>query len=176
MFIPYNIQQGDSITLSFYHENYNPAEWTLKLSARGFNSFDITYNDDGNNGFTYTISPVESSAFAPGYYNYSLYAENLTDRTSIEVGTLKVSIDILAITDPVDIRSHAKKVLDAIESVIEGVANTDAKQMILGGRQLTRYSHKELLELRSKYKSEYELEEIKSGRISGKGNQVKVSL
>jgi len=176
MIIPYRITQGDSVDLSYYNENYSPDDWTLKASIRGYSSFDITFQNDGNGGFFYKITPAESSSFNPGFYSYSVYLYNAEDKRTIESGPLEIAIDISAITDPIDTRSHAKKVIDAVESVIEGMANTDAKQMMIDGRQLTRFSHSELLRLRAKYKLEYESELSKSGGIKAGSGMVKNSL
>jgi hypothetical protein len=75
-----------------------------------------------------------------------------------------------------DLRSHAKKVLDNIQAVIEGRATIDQSSMSIAGRSLSRMSVDELMTFRDRYKAEY-LKEIKLARIrngQGTGNTPKV--
>ena len=77
-----------------------------------------------------------------------------------------------------DLRSHAKKVLDALQAVIENRANIDQSSMSIAGRSLSRMSVDESLKFRDRYKAEY-LKEIKLARIKnkqGSGNTIKVNF
>ena len=77
-----------------------------------------------------------------------------------------------------DLRSHAKKVLDAIEAVIENRATVDQSSFSIAGRSLSRMSIDELLTLKNRYKAEY-LKEIKEARIKNKqrsGNTIGVKF
>ena len=75
-----------------------------------------------------------------------------------------------------DVRSHAKKVLDAIEAVLENRASQDQMSYSIAGRSLSRMSIDDLMTFRNRYRAEY-LREIKLARIKNKqdsGNTIKV--
>ena len=94
----------------------------------------------------------------------------------VDSGRTEITIN-LANTNA-DLRSHAKKVLDAIEAVIEGRATIDQSSFSLGGRSLSRMSVEELMTFRDRYKAEY-MKEIKLARIrnkQGSGNTIKVQF
>ena len=77
-----------------------------------------------------------------------------------------------------DLRSHAKKVLDNIEAVLENRASIDQSSFSIAGRSLSRMSIDELLSFRDRYHAEY-LEEIKKARIKNKqrsGNTIEVKF
>jgi hypothetical protein len=61
-------------------------------------------------------------------------------------------------------RTHAKRVLDAIEAVLENRANLDQQSYTVEGKRLDRTPISELLKLRREYQAEYNLEQINSYR------------
>ena len=71
-----------------------------------------------------------------------------------------------------DGRTHVKKVLDAIEAVLENRASKEVLDSDIEGVQLRRIPHAELLEMREKYLSYYRqelaAESIKAGRQTGR--------
>jgi hypothetical protein len=71
-----------------------------------------------------------------------------------------------------DNRSHAKKVLDAIEAVLEGRATRQDQSYSIAGRTLALTPIPDLMKLRAVYKDEYEGEvataNIRIGRASGR--------
>ena len=76
-----------------------------------------------------------------------------------------------------DDRSHARKVLEAIEAVIEGRATKDQEEYTIGSRTLKRTPVKELLELRDKYRGEVHAEELAENARNGKqGGKLVVRL
>jgi len=54
----------------------------------------------------------------------------------------------------VDNRSHARKVLENIETYLENSGNLSAASYEIAGRKLQRFSLPELLAMRDKYKGE----------------------
>ena len=71
-----------------------------------------------------------------------------------------------------DDRTHAKKVLEAIEAVLENRAGKDQEEYSIAGRSLKRTPLDELYALRSKYRAEVFAERLaedaRNGRQGGK--------
>ena len=59
---------------------------------------------------------------------------------------------------PSPIDSHASRMLAAIESVLEGKVTSDVASYSIAGRSITKIPIAELIELREKYRKEYENE------------------
>lgn len=126
-----------------------------------------------------TIAATDSAAYGAGNYKWQAYVTNGTDRRNIESGTFKVLPNYAAgSTTVLDTRSHAKKVLDAIEAVLEGKATSDQQQYTIEGRSLTRIPWPELMTMRDKYRAEYQRELNKEDIAAGRGasNKIKVRL
>jgi len=120
----------------------------------------------------------ETTNLTAGDWEWQLYAIRTSDseRVTLDYGITKFAIGELDTNN--DLRSHAKKVLDAIEAVIEGRATIDQSSFSLGGRSLSRLSVDELMTFRDRYHAEY-LKEVKLARIrnkQGSGNTIKVNF
>ena len=120
----------------------------------------------------------ETTSLVAGDWKWQLYAIRTSDsqRITIDYGITKFSLGELDTNN--DLRTHAKKVLDAIEAVIEGRATIDQSSFSLSGRSLSRMSIDELMTFRDRYKAEY-LKEVKLARIrnkQGSGNTIKVNF
>ena len=66
-----------------------------------------------------------------------------------------------------DLRTHAKKVLDAVQAVIENRATIDQSSFSIAGRSLSMMSIDELFLVRDRYRAEYN-QEVKKARIRNK--------
>jgi hypothetical protein len=75
--------------------------------------------------------------------------------------------------NPVDDRSHIKKVLDAIEAVIEGRASRSEKEYSLGDKKLVSMTHEELFKQWNRYKFLYK-QELQAKGLEPVSNQIKV--
>lgn len=120
----------------------------------------------------------ETTNLSAGDWEWQLYAIRTSDseRITLDYGITKFVLGELDTNT--DLRTHAKKVLDAIEAVIEGRATIDQSSFSLGGRSLSRMSIDELMTFRDRYKTEY-LKEVKLSRIrnkQGSGNTIKVNF
>ena len=75
-----------------------------------------------------------------------------------------------------DTRSHAKIMLDKIESILEGKADSDVSSYSIGNRSLAKMTPEELTNWRDYYKAEYnrELRKEQIDRGEGTGNTIKV--
>ena len=158
-------------------------------------TFALTYEfheDSGGGGnakFSITATEADSTyyievgssttaSYNTGDYIWEAYITRSADSERIMVDSGRTEITTNLANTNADLRSHAKKVLDAIENVLEGRATIDQASMSIAGRSLSRTPIPDLMELRDRYKTEY-LKEIKLARIrnkQGSGNTIKVKF
>lgn len=142
---------------------------------------------DGSTAANFTLTATESndeyiievsntSSYTSGEYNWVSYITRSSDSARIKLSEGFTEIQENYATTTSSVRSHAKKVLDAIEAVIENRATMDQSSMSIAGRSLSRLTIDELLQFRDRYKAEY-LKEVKKARIKNKkdsGNTIKI--
>jgi hypothetical protein len=142
---------------------------------------------DGSTAANFTLTATESNdeyiievsnttSYTSGEYNWVSYITRSSDSARIKLSEGFTEIQENYATTTSSVRSHAKKVLDAIEAVIENRATMDQSSMSIAGRSLSRLTIDELLQFRDRYKAEY-LKEVKKARIKNKkdsGNTIKV--
>lgn len=167
---------GDTLDQNVSVSDYPASDgWTLKyrLTPR-FTSptqAPITITASTNaDGASYDVqaSPATTAAWAAGFYTWARWVEKSGARQTLnESGTLEIKADPSATTQGYDSRTHARKVLDAIEAVIENRASLDQENYTINGRQLSRTPLKELMRLRTVYANEVEAEYRAANNITG---------
>jgi len=124
----------------------------------------------------YIIETSSTTSYTAGQYNWVSYITRSNDLARIKLSEGFTEIQQNYATTTSSVRSHVKKVLDAIEAVIENRATMDQSSMSIAGRSLSRLTVDELMTFRDRYKTEY-LKEVKQARIKNKkdsGNSIKV--
>lgn len=104
-------------------------------------------------GADYVVNelPATTATWAPGFYSWSSWVEKASERRTLESGQIEIKPDPATTGAPLDSRSHARKVLDAIEAVLEGRASVDQQEVTLAGRSLKLTPIADLLALHDKY-------------------------
>lgn len=154
--------------------DYPASTWTLKYwfkktGSSGAN-FSITATIDGDN-FAVSVAASTTSGYTAGDYTWAAVVTSGAEAHEVDRGTLKLlpRYDQAANLDD---RTHAKKVLDAIEAVIEGRAAKDQQEYAIGGRMLKLTPIADLLVLRGRYKaevaSELAAEQLANGLATGR--------
>jgi len=170
--VPTEVVIGDFIQFKItqFSSDYDNALFTMRFVARistGGSSeikVDATALEDD---YLFTIASATSAAFTVGEYHYQLEIERNSDneRVVVDRGQITVSTDF---DDNVDPRHHAEIMLDKIESILEGKADSDVSSYSINGRSLSKFSPDELVQWRDYYKREVGLikrkEAIKHGR------------
>lgn len=153
--------------------DYPPASYSLKYSLRlegtGATEIEITANESGSD-YLVEVAAVTTAGYTAGRYRWQLYITRTSDsqRITLDSGIVDVKPNRdAATTDP---RSHFRKVLDAIEAVIEGRASKDQEEYSIGSRSLKRTPIKDLMDLRNWYAAKVRAEEneangLRSGKI-----------
>lgn len=125
--------------------------WTLSYALNGPNgaAASATVTADGNGW----LAVLDASALVAGRWAWSLFASQAVfGRYTIDSGELDVRPDPAAPGAGYDPRSHARRVLDAINATIEGRASAaDLKVTFADGRSIERIPHSELLTMRKHY-------------------------
>ena len=153
--------------------DYPPASYTLKYSLRldtAATEIEIAASASGTD-FLVEVASVTTASYTAGTYRWQAYITRTSDSQRVLIGSGTVKVVANRDASTVDPRSHAKKVLDAIEAVIESRATKDQEEYAINGRSLKRTPIADLLVLRGRYKAEVLAEEraerIKNGLDGG---------
>lgn len=178
---PSQFIQGDTVKWTKSLSDYLPADgWVLSyafvLEGGSSNQKTATSTDNGDGTHLVTITAATSAGFSVGIYHWQAYVTKSGERYTVESGQVEVNPDFATLTAGYDNRGHVKKVLDAIEAVLENRASEEQNYIMIGSTQITNIPHGELLALRSQYRSEYqrELQAAKIARGESGGTSIKV--
>jgi|TARA_Y100000289_G_scaffold11398_1_gene10523 hypothetical protein len=189
--VNYPVQEPDTIVIG------DRLVWRRDDLANTYpiGSYALTYEfheDSGGGGshkFTITATEAEdtyfievasstTASYTDGDFIWNAFITRSSDSQRIRVDTGRTTVVKNLANTNADLRSHAKKVLDAVQAVLENRASVDQASFSIAGRSLSRMSIDELLSFRDKYKAEY-LQEIKKARIKNKqrsGNTIEVKF
>lgn len=172
--IPSKITAGTTLDLRLTLAAFLAPDWSASLILRGPSQITITGTADGAQ-HRLAKSATDTADWTKGFYAYALRVERDGEVVEVETGTLEVLPDLAAITSPHDATGHLRKVLAAIEAVIEARATTDQMSYKIGNRELQRMPVTDLLKLRSTYQAELRRAEAAArGGSSLLGRTVKV--
>jgi len=144
---------------------------TTRLVRRDAVSAAIVFSATASgDDYQFNVAPATTLAWVTGRYTWSLYVTKAGERYTVDSGELEVRVDPATATAPLDQRSHARKVLLAIEAVLENRATTDQQAISIAGRQVTRMPIIDLLVLRDRYRAEVANEDASAGIAAGKKN------
>ncbi len=170
--IPEEIVVGDFVQfkLTEYSDDYPNNLYTMRFVARiakGNNTeITITATADGDD-YLFSVSSAVSADYDVGHYHYQIEIERNADneRIIIDRGIIDIKTDY---DNNVDVRHHAEIMLDKIETILEGKADSDVSSYSINGRSLTKFSPQELIDWRTFYRQEVSAikkrERIKHGR------------
>lgn len=171
---PTQLRAGDTIkwkkTLGDYPAG--ASEWSLKYALRGTAGvIDIEASADGTDHLV-SISPTTSTAYASGHYDVLGFVEKGSDRYTVFAGRMEILPDLETEGSSYDGRTHAKKVLDKIEAVLENRATKEILESTIEGVSIKRIPHEDLLMMRSKYlnwhRQEIAAEKLSAGMGTGR--------
>jgi hypothetical protein len=178
--VPAKLMAGDSVSWKRSFPDYPAPAWVLTyaLVNKDF-SYIITGTDDGSDHLV-EISAETSLLWESGVYFWKAILTNssLEERYTVEEGRIEILADYATAPDKtsVDPRSHAQKVIDILEPVIEGKVSKDVANYAIAGRSLSTMSMTEIRETYIFYKqiraSEIKREKIRQGKRTG--NRIKV--
>lgn len=173
--IPPEISAGLTFEAPISAPEFPASAWSLSLAMRGPSSIDIDAEAEGS-GFRLVADAATTRVWAPGVYWYQIRATDGVDVQLVDEGQVRILEDLASAGTGFDGRSHAEKVLAAIEAVIEGRASLDQSHYTINNRSLTRTPVADLLKLRNTYRAEVRAQRMaKRGRSSARRHVVRFS-
>jgi hypothetical protein len=164
---PQVIVSGSTVSWTKDLSDYRPDDgWTLTyaLTISGA-KIAITASDNGDGRHAVTVAASVTALWGAGRYSWQSYVTKDTERYSIGSGLVEIKPNLAAQTGGYDARTHARKMLDAIEAALEGRASADQLHVLrvtLGERDI-QYNPEVLLPLRDRYRAEVAGEEAAAG-------------
>lgn len=148
------------------------AEYVARITGGG--SFEIKLQQAAGSTddyYLFQIGSATTESFLPGLYHWQLEITQTSsgNRIVVDIG------DFTAIPDmdsnQADPRIHAEVMVDKIETILVGKADSDVASYSIAGRSLTKLSFSELIEARDYYKREVvrhtNAELLKRGKSNG---------
>lgn len=173
---PNKITAGLTFKHSVNLTAYPASSWHLVAYLRGPIAIDLSAITDGNQHL-FNIPAENTKKWAAGHYGYSLRATHTDGQVDeIDTGPIQIIADLAEITDQIDLRSHARKTLAALEAVIEGRASLDQERYRINNRELYRTPLEVLTKLRNQYRVEVSRELAKESGGSQFGKVIRIKL
>lgn len=178
---PQEVTAGNTVKWNRDDLSNYPANdgWVLTykfLNAAG--KIEITASANGVN-HSVSVPAATTANWAAGLYTWKAFATKAatSERYEVDEGVMRVEANFAALST-LDSRSHNKKVLDAINAVIENRASLDQESYSILGRSLKRTPMADLLKLKDKYQALYNAEQnAENVRNGGAGkNRIKVQF
>ena len=166
---PQSLRAGDTWKWTRTLADYSAPTWVLKYRFKNATSyFEITAAASGSD-HAVTITAATTATYAAGTYTWMAWVEGgSSEKYTVDTGTLTVDPDYRSSTAAYDGRSHARKMLDAIESWIENHDPAVAEYEI-AGRRMKYIPIPELIAMRSRYKTEVQSEDNAAAIAKGEG-------
>lgn len=144
-----SLQGGIVWSEEVYLPQYPSSLWSLKMFIRGPAVLDVVGTGSGD-PYVLTIPAATSSAWPQGRYRYQTFAErlDLTDRQLVSSGYFTLVPDISIDTSEIDWRSSTRRILDAIDATIAGVASHEQLILMVGNLQLQYQDITKLIQAR----------------------------
>jgi len=115
-------------------------------------AIEITASADGDD-FTVNVSAATTAAWTAGEYSWHSYVTLTGARYTVGQGQITLKPNPASMTAQ-DTRSHAQKMLAAIEALLEGRSSSDIESYTIHSRSITKMSVAELVKWRSFYQQQ----------------------
>lgn len=178
-----NLIGGDSWNWNVCLEDVDVASTegvTLKYffrgSSGGTQKLDITAERQSDGSFQFTATGEQTKVLV-GTCSFSLCLFDAAgNRSELVRGSVNVLPDIEAADGTSDLRSWTKRMLDAVEAVLENRASRVEEEYQIAGRQLRLISPDELVKLRGNLRVQYQRELQEKGQRSPNSSQIRVGF
>ena len=179
---PVTIYKGETVVwnrkdLTDYPVGSYAMSWTARLESNGGTAFSATVTEV-EDYYKFTLDNSATGGYTTGDYFWVLKVTQSSDSEELIIDSGKITVKDNYFGSTGDTRSHAKIMLDKIESILEGRADADVSSYSIQGRSLSKISINELLQWRDYYKAEYQKEIAKFRRDNkeGSGRVIKVQF
>ena len=165
---PVAVRAGDTWRWARAIPDYPAPGWTLTYTLHGPQGIASIEAAASGTSHLVTVAPEDSAGIAPGRYQWDASATDGTDRYSVGSGVITVLPDVAEAT-AYDGRSHARRMLAAIEAMMEGRAtdgDLDVVKTSVGGRS-TDFDLATLAKLRQQYAAAVAMEDDAAAIAAG---------
>lgn len=157
--VPKSIVIGDLVQfkLTQYSSDYPNSSHSMTFVARSGQGANVEFTISATNSgddYLFTANSAATASYTAGLFHYQIEVleASSSNRIVVDQGELDVTVDLDV--NAVDPRTHAEKMLQKIESVLENRADADVSSYSIAGRSLTKMSPEELLTWRDNYRRE----------------------
>ena len=179
---PVTFYKGETVVwtrkdLTDYPVGSYAMSWSARLESNGGTAFTATVTEV-DDYYKFTLDNSATGGYTTGDYFWVLKVTQSSDSEELIIDSGKITVKDNYFGSTGDTRSHAKIMLDKIESILEGRADADVSSYSIQGRSLSKISINELLQWRDYYKAEYQKEIAKFRRDNkeGTGRVIKVQF
>ena len=165
---PVAVRAGDTWRWLRDLPDYPAPGWTLTYTFHGPQGIASIEAAASGTSHLVTVAPEDSADIAPGRYQWDAAVSDGADRYSVGSGILTVLPDVAEATS-YDGRSHARRMLAAIEAMLEGRAtdgDLDVVKTSVGGRS-TDFDLATLAKLRQQYAAAVAAEDAQESAANG---------
>ena len=151
---PTSLRAGDTWKWTRTLADYPAGTWTLKYRFKNAAAgFEITATASGTD-HAVTVAASTTNAYPAGAYQWIAWVEAGAEKFTVDTGTMDVAPDYRSgtATAALDDRSHARKVLAALEARIEG-RDMDVGEFEIAGRRVKYMPITDVIKLHSRYKA-----------------------
>ena len=141
-------------------------EFHCDSGGGGSHKFTVTASETST-AYVVEVSSTVTENYTAHLYKWYAFITRTSDSQRVAVDNGITTLVANYADSNADVRTHAKKVLDSIQAVIENRATVDQSSFTIAGRSLSRMTIDELFMVRDRYRAEYN-EEVKKARIRNK--------
>ena len=130
-------------------------KWVARAEAGAANASEISITGSASGSdYLFEAAGTTTDGYATGRHAWQLIVTRTSDSETVPVGSGIVTITPDRDTQSGDLRSHARRTLEAIEAMLEGRADSSVQSYTLEGRSIGHYTISELLQFRDRYRRE----------------------
>ena len=141
-------------------------EFHCDTGGGGNHQFTVTASETST-AYVVEVSSTVTENYTAHSYKWYAFITRTSDSQRVAIDNGITTLVVNYADSNADVRTHAKKVLDSIQAVIENRATVDQSSFTIAGRSLSRMTIEELFMVRDRYRAEYN-EEVKKARIRNK--------
>ena len=166
---PAALVAGDTWSWQRTLSDYPAGTWTLTYYLRGVNG-EASFAAAASGGdHLVTVAKATTAAYKAGDYELVGIVDNGSSRYTVIRQSFTIKPDPTQTGAGFDARGHSRKVLEAIQAVIESRATKDQEEYTIAGRSLKRTPLPELIKLLNFYETRVAGEQAAENLAKGTG-------
>lgn len=170
--LPNQLIAGDTWQWTRSYGDYPADTWQATIYFEGESKISSVATASGSD-YSFNINAETTSDKKPGRYKWWVRVTDGTVYATVEEGWIDIKPNP-ATPGQRDLRSFARRALDAIEATLENRATSDQLSMAINGRTLSRIPIPDLITLRNQLRQEVRTQE--KGASAGLGRYIRVRL